>query len=59
MVLEGLVQRKWPFLSANKDKLQSFQERFYCDPFTGTGGTRLVAADCGTKLVMTTGRLNA
>ena len=41
---------QWPFFSANKDKLRSFQEQFIDDPFTGTGGTRLA---------MTTGRLNA
>ena len=49
MVLEGLVQRM-AVLLRNKDKVKSFQERFISDPFTGTGGTRLV---------MTTGRLNS
>ena len=50
MVLEGLVQHNGRSSPQNKDKLRSFQEQFIDDPFTGIGGTRLV---------MTTGRLNA
>ena len=50
MVLEGLVQQV-PFFSADNSKSRKFVPRAIY--------LRLVAANCGTRLVMTTGRLNA
>ena len=50
MVLEGLVQRMAVLLRNNSKSRKILPRAIYL---------RLVSADCGTRLVMTTGRLNA